>query len=386
MDYKKLFLLDQEITFLNFGSFGACPKEVFEIYQDFQLQLEREPVQFITRTGMELLASSRSALSNYLNCNSDDVVFMINPSYAINTIARSLKLEPGDEVLTTNLEYGAMDRTWNYYCERSGAKYVRSEINLPIESKEKFLADFWSAYTERTKVVFISQITSATGLILPVKEIVNEAKSRGLMTIIDGAHVPGHIELDIHDLDPDIYTGACHKWMMAPKGASFLYVKNEHQDWVDPLLISWGYQSDFPSDSQFLDYHQTIGTRDFSAFLTIPVCLEFMKKYNWKEVADSNKKRSIQIAKRIIGELNGTPISPLNEEWLGQMYSIPVRTTDPVALGRLLFEEFRIEIPVTNQEDRNFIRFSVQAFNEDDDYEKLLETMKELLQRKFISM
>lgn len=386
MDYKKLFLLNQEITYLNFGSFGACPKEIFEVYQDFQLQLEREPVQFITKSGMELLASSRLALSNYINCDSDDVVFMINPSYAINTIARSLKIEPGDEVLTTNLEYGVMDRTWNYYCERSGAKYVRSKINLPIESKEKFLADFWSAYTKRTKVVFISQITSATGLILPVKEIVNEAKSRGLMTIIDGAHVPGHIELDIQDLDPDIYTGACHKWMMTPKGASFLYVKKEHQDWVDPLLISWGYQSDFPSDSQFLDYHQTIGTRDFSAFLTIPVCLEFMKKYNWKEVADSNRKRSIQIAKRIIGELNGTPISPLNDEWLGQMYSIPVQKADALALGRLFFEEFRIEIPVTTHEERNFIRFSVQAFNEDDDYEKLLNTMKVLLERKFISM
>lgn len=376
--YKDLFLLDPLITFLNFGSFGACPQPVFEKYQALQVQLEREPVQFIVKDGMELLAKSRSALAEFVGCHSDDLVYVTNPSYAINTIAKSFRFNPGDEVLTTNLEYGAMDRTWNYYCEKAGAKYIRQAITLPIVSKEAFLADFWKGFTERTKVVFISQITSATGMILPVKEICSEAKRRGLLTIVDGAHVPAHIPLNLAELEADIYTGACHKWMMAPKGASFLYAVKEQQAWIDPLLISWGYQSDFPSHSQFLDYHQTAGTRDFSAFLCIPDCIDFMKKYNWDTVAETCRNMVLNNANRFLEAVEIEPICPLNAEFIGQMYSIPVRTKDPLALYQKLFLDYRIEIPVTRQDDRTFIRYSIQAFNDQDDLNKLMDALIEL--------
>jgi isopenicillin-N epimerase len=386
MNYKELFLLDPEVTFLNFGSFGACPKEIFLEYQAIQLELEREPVQFITRTGLDKLHSSREALASYINCHPDDLVFMVNPTYAINTIARSLNLKPGDEILSTDLEYGAMDRTWEYYCEQSGAKYVRNPITLPIRSKEDFLNEFWSACSDHTKVIFVSHITSATGIILPVEEICDEARKRGLLIILDGAHVPGHIPLDIQKLDPDVYTGACHKWMMAPKGVSFLYVKREQQSWVDPLLISWGYQSEFPSHSQFLDYHQTAGTRDFSAFLTIPACLRFMEKYNWAEVANINRQRTNKLAEEFMCFFNFTPISPLNQDWLGQLFSIPIQTSDPQSLQRLLFDEYRLELPVARNGKHTFLRFSVQAFNTGSDYERLKEVMIQLLQKGIIQL
>ena len=252
-NYRELFFLDPEITFLNFGSFGACPKPIFEKYQEWQLKLEREPVQFIVNDAIKELENVRKELGAFLGCSYKDLVMVMNPSYAINTIAKSFPLSQGDEILTTNLEYGACDRTWTYYCEKASAKYVRQEINLPIRSKEDFLDEFWKGYSDKTRAVFISQITSATGLILPVKEICDEAKKRGLITIVDGAHVPGHIDLNLSELKADIYTGACHKWLMGPKGSSFLYVNKENQAWVDPLLISWGYQSDFPSDSTFID-------------------------------------------------------------------------------------------------------------------------------------
>ncbi len=378
IDFKDQFLLDPKITFLNFGSFGACPKPVFEKYQQLQLQLEREPVRFIVKDGMELLANSRKQLASFVGCHSDNIVYVTNPSYAINTIAKSFPFKPGDEILSTNLEYGALDRTWNYYAKKAGAEYVQQALSLPISSKEQVLADFWKGYSKNTKAIFISQITSATGLILPVKEIVDEAKKRGLITIVDGAHVPGHIDLNIEELGADIYTGACHKWMMAPKGASFLYVNKENQSWVDPAIISWGYESDNPSHSQFLDYHQTNGTRDFSAFLTIPACIDFMEENNWKEVAKDCRKMVIDNAQRFCDLMDAEALSPINEEFLGQLFSIPVSTADPMGLHDLLFEKYKIEIPVPKENDRCYVRYSIQGFNDQKDLDRLAEALVDI--------
>lgn len=383
---KELFLLDSKITYLNFGSFGACPKPVFEAYQKLQLQLEKSPVQFIVHSGMELLKSSRLRLASYLVCDADSLVLMTNPSYAINTIAKSIPLSKGDEVLTTNLEYGAMNRTWNYYCKKSGAKYKQSKINFPIESVSSFLEDFWAGYNEKTKAVFISHITSSTGLILPVKEICEEAKRRGLLTIIDGAHVPGQLTLNIRELDPDIYVGACHKWMMAPKGASFLYVKKKQQQWVDPLLISWGFQSDTPSHSTFLDYHETAGTRDFSAFLTVPHSIDFMSKYDWVKKRMLCQEKTIAWANKFQQFWHFQSIAPISKVFIGQMYSIPIETEDIAGLKTALYERFKIEVPVFMNEDQVFIRFSFQVFNSDEDMQRLFDAMKTLNEEGYFSI
>jgi len=227
---KSQFLLDKNITFLNHGSFGACPKPIFEEYQRSQLELETEPVYFIQKKAAGYLKTARESLSKYVGCKSVDLFFTPNPTFAINTIMRSLHLESGDEILSTNHEYGAMDRTWNFYCKKSGAKYIRLNISLPVVSKEKILEEFWSGYTSKTKIVFLNQISSCTALIFPVKEICDKARELGLITIIDGAHVPGQMDLDITDLNPDFYTGTLHKWMLAPKGSSFLYVKKYFQE------------------------------------------------------------------------------------------------------------------------------------------------------------
>jgi isopenicillin-N epimerase len=287
---KSLFLLRDDVTFLNFGSFGACPKPVFEAYQAFQREMESEPVAFIIDKSPHYLKEARIALGEYLNCDADDVVCVTNPSYAVNIIARSLNLVPGDEVLTTNLEYGACDRAWKYYCKKRGAIYKQQEILFPIEDKESVVQQFMAGVSERTKIIFISHITSSTGLRLPVEEICRLARERGIMTFVDGAHGPGQVEVDITKMDVDIYTGASHKWMMSPKGSSFLYVRRELQDLFDPIIISWGYESDFPSHSRFLDYHEVQGTRDLSAFCTIPAAIQFMKEHNWKDVAAECRK------------------------------------------------------------------------------------------------
>jgi isopenicillin-N epimerase len=375
---KELFLLRDDITFLNFGSFGACPKEIFEDYIQWQYLLEQEPVQFITVDGYGYIDRSLKALANFLNCESESLVYVPNPTHAINLLIKSLKLQPGDEILTTDLEYGAMDRAWNFYCNKTGARYIQQKIDLPLISKEQFIADFWKGFTDKTKVIFLSQITSSTALIFPVKEICDEAKRRGLITIIDGAHVPGHIPLDLTDLDPDYYTGACHKWMMTPKGSSFLYARKELKDTLDPLIISWGYESTNPSGNLYFDYHQFNGTRDFSAYLTIPKAIEFREKHNWTEVSGNCKSELRRLAPGLFEELNSEPLAPLTVEFFGQICSIPIRTDQPEKVQRLLFEKYKIEIPVMRHADKCYIRFSFQAFNNELEIQYLIESLRDI--------
>lgn len=376
---KSQFFLRNDITFLNFGSFGACPKPIFERYQQFQLELEQEPVQFITVNGSKYLQQSREALGAYIHCNADDLVFVTNPSYAVNIIAKSLKLQPGDEVLTTNIEYGACDKTWAYYCEKAGATYVRQNISFPLTTKEDFVEQFFKGLTDKTKLIFISHITSATGLRLPVEEICRLAKAKGLMTFVDGAHAPGQIPLDLGTLQADIYTGACHKWMMTPKGCSFLYVKKEMQPLFDPLIISWGYKAAFPSHSQFLDYHQLQGTRDFSAFLTIPAAISFMQANDWNGVAADCRKLVRDNAVRFCKLLQAEPLAPINEDFLVQLYSFRVQTNEPEKLQRHLFEKYNIEVPVMRQDDKVYIRYSIQAFNTQEDLDALYNALTEIM-------
>jgi isopenicillin-N epimerase len=379
INLKKQFLLNPEITFLNFGSFGACPRPVFEDYQRWQLALERDPVQFITSTGLMHLENSRKALAGYIHCGSDDVVFVPNPSYAVNIIAKGLPLKDGDEVLSTSLEYGACDKTWAYYCGKKGAVFRRQPV-LPIVSRQKFISDFTAGITPRTRAIFISQVTSTTALVLPVKEICAIAKQKGIITIVDGAHVPGHLALDLRQLDADIYTGACHKWMMTPKGCSFLYVKKELQDIFDPLVISWGYNSALPSHSRFLDYHQTQGTRDFSACLTVPRALEFMKENHWESIATRCRALVLDNAARFCALLGSQPLCPLTGEFTGQMFSIPATVAEPEKLQKLLYQNYRIEIPVMRHGENIFIRYSINAFNSQSDLDMLYAALQEIIQ------
>jgi isopenicillin-N epimerase len=376
---KSHFQIDPNITFLNYGSFGACPIAVFDDYQNWQRALEYSPVQFSTVDGLRHLQAARVALGAYINCNAQDVVYVTNPSYAVNMIAKSFDLQKNDEVLTTNLEYGACDKTWEYYCAKAGAKYIKQKINLPIKNKEAFLADFFEGVTANTKLIFISHITSSTSLIFPVQEICEFANEKGIMIFVDGAHAPGQIPLDMQKLNVDMYTGACHKWMMAPKGCSFLYVKNKYQKLFDPLIISWGFNAAVPGESLFLNYHQWQGTRDFSAFLTVPTCIKFMQDNNWETVSNNCKTLVLQNAQRFCDLLNTAPICSLTPEFVGQLFSIPIKTKDPLGLKKHLYEQYKIEIPVMPHGDFVFLRFSIQAFNTQQDLDILYKALQEII-------
>lgn len=380
---KKLFLLDPEIIFLNHGSFGACPRPVFEAYQAWQRELERQPVAFLGRNATALMAEARTKLAELLGAAPDEIVYFSNPTSAINMVARSLDLKPGDEILTSNHEYGAMDRTWNFNCRRTGARYIHHPITLPVSSQEDFVENFWAGVNERTRVIFLSHITSPTALIFPLEEICRRARQAGILTIIDGAHAPGQIDLNLHELGADIYTGACHKWLMAPKGAAFLYARPEVQSWLDPLVVSWGYESEMPGESQFIDYHEWQGTRDISAFLSVPAAIEFQSQYGWQDVRKRCHELARQTRQRINALTGLASICPDEDGWFCQMVTVrlPEDTNQETLKSRLL-EKHHIEVPMIHWNEGKFMRLSFQGYNSQEDADALLSALTEFIGEK----
>jgi isopenicillin-N epimerase len=373
------FLLDPRVVYLNHGSFGACPKQVFEVYQHWQRELERQPVEFLGRRFNGLMAEARGKLSTYLHCQAEEVVYFPNPTTAINMVARSLDLGPGVEILTTDHEYGAMDRTWRFLCQQTGARYVRQPIPLPLTSEEAFVEALWAGVNERTRVVFLSHITSPTALIFPVGSICQRARQAGLLSIVDGAHAPGHVPLDLEALGADIYTGACHKWLCAPKGASFLYARKELQPVLKPLVVSWGWESDHPGESPFIDYHEWQGTRDPAAFLSVPAAIEFQRQHGWPSIRERCHDLASRTRQRINDRTGLSAICPDSPAWFGQMAAARLPDLPVEVLQHRLYDRYRIEIPVQRWNGQPLIRVSFQAYNDASDAEALVEALEELL-------
>lgn len=378
---KEYFLLDSSIIFLNHGSFGATPKPVFEDYQRWQSRLERQPVLFLGREYDQLLHDSRNKLGEYLNADANDLVYVPNATHGVNTIARSLALKPGDEVLTSDHEYGACDYTWDFLCGKTGAKYIHQHIPLPVQSGEEILELLWKGVTPQTKVIFLSHITSPTALRLPVEQICARAREMGIFTLIDAAHSPGQIPVDLQKLGADAVTGNCHKWMMSAKGAAFLYVKKEAQHLVEPLIVSWGYNPTpaATTGSRFIDLLQWTGTRDPSAALTIPAALQFMQDHHWDDV----RRDCHQLLKEGINQIceltRLTPLYPLDSDLYFQMGIAPLPKCSIEVLKQRLYDEYRIEVPLIQWQDRQFVRISVQGYNSREDIDALVRALATLL-------
>lgn len=364
------FLLDPGVVFLNHGSFGACPRAVFERYQAWQLELEREPVDFIMRRLDGLLAEARGVLGAYVGADPDDLTFVQNATTGVNMAARSLELEAGDEVLATGLEYGACDLAWEAICARTGARYVRADTPLPVGD---VVEQLFARQTERTRVVFVSHITSATAVVLPIEEIVRRAREAGLVTIVDGAHAPGQVPLDLDALGADFYSGNCHKWLGAPKGAGFLHTRRERQGHVEGPIVSWGHAE----PATFVSRTEQQGTRDAAAYLTVPAAIAFQAERDWEIVA-ARCVADCREARRALCELLGTePIAP--EQMVLQMASVRLPDgIDGEALARTLWDEHRIEIPVMRPE-RDLLRISIAAYTTRDEVERLLDVLPRLL-------
>ncbi len=378
---REHFLLDPGLVFLNHGSFGACPAEVLSAQREWQREMERNPVEFLGRRSAALLAAARGRLAAYVGARVEDLVFVTNASSGVNTVARSLGLRAGDEVLTTDHEYGACDAAWEFACQRAGARYVRVEVPLPFVAGE-FAGRLLDAVTRRTRAIFASHIASTTGLIFPIGELCRRAREHGILTVIDGAHAPGHLPLDLDALGADVYTGNCHKWLCAPKGAGFLHVRPEHHARFDAVVVSWGYAERVEGHAGFVAYtgastlerrHQWQGTRDISAFLAVPAAIDFLARHRWDEVRRSCHALLAETRDRI-GALTGLP--PIcGDADFGQMVAIALPPCDPEALRAALFERHRIEVPITTHRGRQYVRPSHQGYNTRADADALLAAL-----------
>ncbi|MBL8312990.1 MAG: aminotransferase class V-fold PLP-dependent enzyme [Rubrivivax sp.] len=377
------FLLEPGLIFLNHGSFGACPIPVLQALQHWQRETERNPVALLGRRSAELLRQARAALAAYLGAAADDLVFMPNATTGVNTVARSLALQAGDEVLGTDHEYGACDAAWRFICGKVGAHYRRVEIPLPFEP-ETWAQRLLDAATPRTRLIFASHITSTTALIFPVQDLCGRARERGIATLIDGAHAPGQIDLDLRAVGADFYTGNCHKWLCGPKGTAFLHVRPEQQRHIDATVLSWGYLEDSAGHTGFEAYlgHtglerrlQWQGTRDLAPFLAVPAALEFQRSHDWPQLRRACHEAALTLLHACCQQNGLTPIAADSSH--GQMVPIPVRSSCPEALRQRLLNEHRIEVPVTTHGQRSFVRVSVQAYNTSHELEALAAALAE---------
>jgi isopenicillin-N epimerase len=394
------FLLDPAVTFLNHGSFGATPRPVFQAYQRWQRELERQPVEFLGRRFQDLMSAARAALGDYLGTAANNLVYTSNVTVSLNIVARSLAsssslgagLGPGDEVLSSDHEYGALDRTWRFLAKERGFKYINQPIVPPLLEGEgpgvrSFLDQLWKGVTPRTRVIFLSHITSPTALLFPVEAVIQLARREGILTVIDGAHAPGQIPLRLDDLGADFYGGNLHKWLCAPKGAGFLYARPEVQGMLKPLVVSWGYEAETPGPSQFVDHHEWTGTRDIAAFLAVPEAIRFQEEHDWPKVRAACHELAMEAQERIYELSSQSPhFRALKWGDIGgrgpglQMAAAPLPdSVDLVALKTRLYDEYRIEVPLIAWNGHKLIRVSVQGYNTRRDVGRLIDALEYLL-------
>ena len=375
-DLRHLFMLDEQFTYLNHGAFGACPKPVFEVYQSWQRELEKQPSAFFMRRFGSIMKEARQSLGNYLGTDGENLVFVPNVTTAINMVAHSLLLEKGDEILTTSHEYGAMNRAWEFACARTGAIYRPCTIPLPLEDPESLVQHIWDQVSENTRVLFLSHITSISALRLPVEELLERARQENIITVIDGAHSPGQLDLNLSELKADFYGGNCHKWMLAPKGAGFLYAHPDVQELLDPLVVSWGEGSDSPS--RFIQENEFQGVRDIAAYLSVAEAIRFMGEHNWDQVRQDCRDLITYARKELIRVTGRQPIAApgFNQ----QMIAHPLPDgADAVAIEKALIEEHHIEVPIRSFDGLNLLRVSAQAYNNRAEIDRLIGVLSKLL-------
>lgn len=379
-DIRSLFLLRPEVAFLNHGSFGACPRPVFEEYSRWQRELEAQPVEFLGRQAPSLLREARREVGKFIGADAGDIVFTINATFAVNIVARSLNLGAGDEILTTNHEYGACDKTWNFLNAKSGASYRKVQIPVPVTTHEDIVERIFAEVTPATKLLFFSHITSPTALTFPAAEICRRARELGIMTLVDGAHAPGQVPLDLNTLGADFYTGNLHKWLCGPKGVAFLYARPEMQPLLEPLVVSWGWGNEVYGDSQFIDSLQSLGTDDISASLSIPAAIRFRQEHNWDDVVRRCHEMVRRARPEIAAVFNAVPLCPDSDEWYAQMgaFLLP-EGINGAELQRRLYDEHLVEIPIFRWNEGQTIRIAVQGYTRWEEVERLLEGGRKVL-------
>lgn len=369
------FLLDPAIVHLNHGGFGAVPRPVFDEYRGWQEQLERHPSAILSHGFDQAMDRARESLASFVGCSPTDLALVPNTTSGLNAVARSLPFRAGDEILATNHEYAAMDILWEQVCRMAGARYRRHFLPVPVDDEDALVESLFTAVTPSTRAIFVSHISSITAIRLPVEKICRRARAMGLMTIIDGAHAVGQIEVNLDDLGADIYAASCHKWMCAPRGTGFLYVRAEHQDLIHPALTSHGCRP----GSDFLERFRWQGTTDPCALLSLPTAIAFIQDPRWR--AGQRRSRELAEHTRQAGcALFGLrPLTPSGSNWYAQMVAVPVPFCDAIRARQALLRDHGVDVPVRIWEGIAVARVSLQAYNNTDDVRRLITALAAVL-------
>jgi isopenicillin-N epimerase len=400
--------LDPAITFLNHGSFGSCPRSILEAQRRWRDRLEAQPIQFLARDLPGLLASSRAALGEFVGADPDDLAFVTNATAAVNAVLRSLRFETGDELLADDHEYNATINVLRHVAERDGARVVVARIPFPVASEDDVVGPILAAVTERTRFALISHVTSPSALVFPIERIVKELAARGVATLVDGAHAPGMVPIDLGRIGAAWYTGNLHKWVCAPKGSAFLHARPDRQAGLRPPTISHGANAvlgGLGAPTRYRAEFDWQGTVDPTPWLVVPETLAFVGGLldgGWPDVMARNRRlalRSREVLATPLG-LGGRPGSVAPDDLLGAMVALPMPTEGPLAaaatgsspldtdpLQQRLLDEYRIEVPIypwpvpaaeSPDPPRRLMRVSSALHNGPDDADRLAAALTEI--------
>lgn len=381
-EFSKFWNLDPDVIFLNHGSFGACPIPVLEFQQALRQRLERQPLKFFSRDFEALLDEARQGLAEFVGAEAEDLVFVPNATTGVNAVLRSLQFTPDDELLTTNQEHNACRNALNFVTERTGAKIVVADVTYPIASPDQVIEPILQAVSSKTRLALLDHITSQTGLVLPIAQLAQELAKRGVETLVDGAHAPGMIPVNLKEIGATYYSATCHKWICSPKGAAFLYVQRDRQSAIRPLTISHGANSPRRDRSRFQLEFDWMGTDDPTAYLSVAKAVEWMGSIlpgGWAELRASNRAKAIAARTILCNLLNVEP--PCPESMLGSLATVPLPDGSYTQLQDALWESFKIEVPIVPypSEPKRLVRISAQLYNTPEQYEYLGRSLLNLL-------
>jgi isopenicillin-N epimerase len=394
-DLARHWTLDPDVVYLNHGSFGACPRAVLERQEELRRRLEREPVRFFVREAETLLDAARDELARFLGAEPADLVPVTNATTGVNAVLFSLELEPGDELLTTDHAYGACRNALEHVARRAGARVVVAAVPFPLDAPVRVLESILAGLTSRTRLLMVDHVSSPTGLVFPVEHIVREVQERGVDVLVDGAHAPGMLPLDLDALGAAFYTGNCHKWICAPKGAGFLHLRRDRQEGVHSLPISHGLTSRRRDRPRIHDEFDWVGTGDPTPFLCVPTALAVMASLlpgGWDEVRRRN--RALALAGRDMLCEAMEIARPCPDEMIGSLAAVPLPALRPPAeaiwalhadpIQDLLWDRHRIEVPVHAwpRPPHRLVRVSAQLYNTEGEYRRLASALREIVSER----
>ncbi len=389
-DLARFWSLDPAVTFLNHGSFGACPRPVLEAQARLRARMEEEPVRFLVRELETRLDEARRVLGTFIGADAADLVFVPNATTGVNAVLRSLAFAPGDELLVTDHAYNACRNALDFAAAAAGARVVVVALPFPVVAEEQVIDAILAEVTTRTRLALLDHVTSPTGLVLPIARLVHALAARGVDTLVDGAHAPGMVPLDVGALGAAYYTGNCHKWVCAPKGAGFLCVRRDRQPAIRPVVISHGANSPRADRTRFLLEFDWTGTNDPTPYLCIPEAIRFMGSLvpgGWPEVMARNRALALE-GRSVVARALGVP-PPCPDEMIGYLAALPLPdSTQPLRaplyldpLQDTLLERFGIEVPIViwPAPPRRLVRISSQLYNAPAQYENLAAALSALL-------